>query len=155
MLDKTDYSDYYAPTAYDSTKIRRMPPRIPLEKFDYFLRYYRKKLLPWGMFFNDDRVLVTRSMLDELREGKYDNRAGLNEAIFEFGSFRNPMVVVDALRRLMGMFSIIAFFTCAGLTITYPEEASLDIWTIVAIPTILYLIMLFFQKKSPTATITS
>ena len=103
MLDKINY---YAPTAYDSTKIRRMPPRIPGEKFSWGYRRMRQKLLPWGVFFNDHRVFVTRSMLDELRKGKYDNRAGrLNEAIYEFGG-RNPWLVVDALRRLAGIFAI-------------------------------------------------
>ena len=126
-----------------------MPPRIPGEKFSWGYRRMRQKLLPWGVFFNDHRVFVTRSMLDELRKGKYDNRAGrLNEAIYEFGG-RNPWLVVDALRRLMGMFSIVAFILDIAITVGKPHVSSLSGWLFFLTFFTLYLLLTLLQRYTP------
>jgi hypothetical protein len=142
MLDKTNY---YAPTAFDSTNIRPMPPRIPAEKFTYAVRKMRQNLIPWGVFLKDQRVFVKSYMIHDLRKGKYDNRIGLNEAIYELASFKNPWVSIDALQRLTGIFTVAGLILNIAVAIGKPHLISLTGWMFFFIPFTLFLLLTWLK----------
>ena len=103
---------YYAPTAYDSTRPRALPPRLPKEQWLRISRYTRGDgpSLPWGIYVGDYRNSNSKGSVRRLK--RKDEKVLAQEGsaeVMRVPTMDNPKAKWIVLRNVAAMFFLIGF----------------------------------------------
>ena len=109
----SDYGDYYAPTAYDSTGPRELPPRTPREKWSHATKGGRGNdpSLAWGVYFGDFRNSLSACTIRDLKGKKAKWLKDLSAETLRFTSVYNPKGKWAMLMGVAGLTSIAMLLT--------------------------------------------
>ena len=108
---------YYAPTAYDSTRPRALPPRLPKEQWSRVSRYARGDgpSLPWGIYVGDYRNSNSKGSVRRLK--RKDEKVLAQEGsaeVMRVPTMDNPKAKWIVLRNVAAMLLIVALLTMAA-----------------------------------------
>ena len=108
-------NSYYAPTAYDSTRPRALPPRLPREHWHSAQSALRGKdpSLAWGIYFGEFRNGNTKKEIRKLKRGKTSSPPPSADTLYipTIHSFKAMWYV---LRNVAAMLLIVALLTMAA-----------------------------------------
>ena len=103
-------NSYYAPTAYDSTRPRALPPRLPREHWHSAQSALRGKdpSLAWGIYFGEFRNGNTKKEIRKLKRGKTSSPPPSADTLYipTIHSFKAMWYV---LRNVAAMFFLVGF----------------------------------------------
>ena len=107
-------NSYYAPTAYDSTRPRALPPRTPHAQLPRVAQVMRgdNQNLAWGIYVGDYRNNNSRGDIYKLKtKDEQTLMAETSPEIMLFPTLRNPKAAWAMVRGVAGLISLVIVWT--------------------------------------------